>query len=138
MTVKGWKLWGQKKPSATPCPQFLMKSPINMDDILPYWQKIFVYFFDLGEISCFDSFLTVFWRSKNCQNEISPLNQKSIQRFFENMEDYYPYLLGISSKIGGKWGKMVFFWPRSFQSLTVSFDKKELANQKISFPKTQY
>ena len=80
-----------------------------MDDNLPYLQKIFVYFFDLGEISRFDSFLTVKKLSKNCQNKISPLNQKSIQRFFENMEDYYPYLLGISSKIGGKWGKMGFF-----------------------------
>ena len=77
-------------------------------------------------------------RSKNCQNEISPLDQKSLRRFFENMEDYHLYLLGISSKIVGKDGKMFFFWPRSFQSLTVSFDKKELANQKISFPKTQY
>ena len=82
-----------------------------MDDNLPYFQKIFVYFFDLGEISRFDSFLTVKKLSKNCQNKISPLNQKSTQRFFVNMEDYHPYLLGISSKIGGKWGNIDFFQP---------------------------
>ena len=109
-----------------------------MDNNLPYFQKIFVPFFDLGEISRFDSFLTVKKLSKNCQNKISPLNQKSTQRFFVNMEDYHPYLLGISSKIVGRDGKMVFFWPRSFQSLTVSFDKKELTNQNFFFPKPQY
>ena len=39
------------------------------------------------------------------------------------------------------WGQGValgFFWPQSFHSLTVIFDKKKLANQKILFPKTQY
>ena len=79
-----------------------------MNDNVPHFEKISVLFFDLGKISCFDSFLTVKKLSKNCQNEISPLNQKTVRRLFENMEDYHPYLLRISSKIRGNWGNMFF------------------------------
>ena len=135
LTVKDWKLLGQKKPFSRPCPQFLMKSPINMDDNLPYFQKISAPFFDLGEISRFDSFLTVFWRSKNCQNKISPLNQKSTQRFFENMEDYHPYLLRISSKIGGNWGKMVFFGLEVFNLRRSVLTRKSWRIKKFLFLK---
>ena len=46
--------------------------------------------------------------------------------------------IGDCIKKWGQEGELGFFWRQSFQSLTVSFDKKELANQKISFPKTQY
>ena len=59
MTVKGRKLWGQKKPISLSCPQFLMKSQINMNEDVPNFEKISVLFFDLGEISRFDSFLTI-------------------------------------------------------------------------------
>ena len=135
MTVKGWKLWGQKKPSAPTCPQFLMKSPINMIENVLHFEKISVPFFDLGEISRFDSFLTVFWRSKNCQNKISPLNQKTVRRFFENMEDYHPYLLGISSKIGGKWGKMVFFGLEVFNLWRSVLTRKSWRIKKFLFLK---
>ena len=30
-------------------------------------------------------------------------------RFFEKLDHFSSYFLGISSKIGGKWGNMVFF-----------------------------
>ena len=74
-----------------------------MDDNLPYLQKIFVYFFDLGEISRFDSFLTV----KNSSKLIYSLkSKKGTEIFFEYVTSY---LLGISSKIGGEWGNMDFF-----------------------------
>ena len=33
-----------------------MKSPINMNENVPHFEKISVLFFDLGEISRFDSF----------------------------------------------------------------------------------
>ena len=56
MTVKDWKLFGQKKPSAPTCPQILMISPINMYTNVPYFQKISRPFFDLGKIFSFDSF----------------------------------------------------------------------------------
>ena len=91
-----------------------------MNDNVPHFEKISVLFFDLGEISRFDSFLTVKKLSKNCQNKISPLNQKSTQRFFVNMEDYHPYLLGISSKIVGKDGKIVFLAKFLFLKLNTS------------------
>ena len=123
-----------KNPCARPCPQFLMKSPINMDDNLPYFQKIFVYFFDLGEISCFDSFLTV---KKLSKRDISPKSKIAAEIFWKYGR-LSTIFIGDFIKNCGKWWENVFFGPRSFQSLTVSFDKKELANQKISFPKTQY
>ena len=104
----------QKNQVPPLAPQFLMKSPINMNDNVPHFEKISVPFFDLGEISCFDSFLTVKKLSKNCQNEISRLNQKMVLRFFQNVEHFLSYLLGISSKIGGKWGHLVFFGLKVF------------------------
>ena len=85
-----------------------------MNDNVPHFEKISVLFFDLGEISRFDSFLTVKKLSKNCQNEISRLNQKKGMRFFQNVEHFLSYLLGISSKIGGKWGHLVFFGLKVF------------------------
>ena len=85
-----------------------------MNDNVPHFEKISVLFFDLGEISRFDSFLTVKKPSKNCQNEISRLNQKMGMRFFQNVEHFLSYLLGISSKIGGKWGHLVFFGLKVF------------------------
>ena len=60
------------------------------------------------------SFWQFFWPSKNCQNEISRLNQKKALRFFQNVEHFLSYLLGISSKIGGKWGHLVFFGLKVF------------------------
>ena len=68
----------KKKPFAPSCPQFLMKSPINMDDNLPYFQKISASFFDLGEISRFDSFLTV---KKLSKRDISPKSKKYAEIF---------------------------------------------------------
>ena len=134
LTVKDWKLLGQKKPFAPSCPQFLMKSPINMDDNLPHFQKISAYFFDLGEISRFDSFLTV---KKLSKRDIS-LKSKKCTEIFWKYGRLLSIFIGDFIKNWGKVGENGFFWPRSFQSLTVSFDKKESANQKISFPKTQY
>ena len=103
-----------KKPFAPSSPQSLMKSPINMNDNVLHFEKIFVLFFDLGEISRFDSFLTVKKPSKNCQNKISRLNQKTTLRFFQNVEHCHSYLLGISSKIGGKGWHLVFFGLKVF------------------------
>ena len=59
-------------------PQFLMKFPINMDDNLPYFQKISAPFFDLGEISRFDSFLTV---KKLSKQDIFPKSKKGAEIF---------------------------------------------------------
>ena len=74
-------------------------------------------------------------RSKNCQNEIYPLNQKSLRRFFENMEDYHPYLLGISSKIVGKEGKMGFFGLEVFNLWRSVLTRKSWRIKKFLFQK---
>ena len=47
-------------------------------------------------------------------------------------------VIGDFIKNWGQEREIVFFWPESFRPLTVIFDKKKLANQKILFPKTQY
>ena len=67
-----------KKTISPTFPQFLMKSPINMDDNLPYFQKISAPFFDLGEISHFDSSLTV---KKLSKRDISPKSKKDTEIF---------------------------------------------------------
>ena len=113
-----------------------MKSPINMDNNLPYFQKIFVYFFDLGEISRFDSFLTVLVKKLSKRN-ISP-KSKNNTKIFCKYGRLSSIFIGDFIKNWGQGVALGFFWPQSFHSLTVIFDKKKLANQKILFPKTQY
>ena len=51
------------------------------------------------------------YKSQNLEIKIYGLNQKTPLRFFEKWGLQYIYLLGISSKIGGKWGHLVFFGP---------------------------
>ena len=123
-----------KKTFSPTFPQFLMKSPINLDNNLPYFQKISVHFFNLREISRFDSFLTV---KKLSKRDISPKSKKYAEIFWK-CGRLSSIFIGDFIKNCGQEGANGFFWPRSFQSLTVSFDKKELTNQKFSFPKTQY
>ena len=102
-----------------------------MDNNLPYFQKIFVYFFDLGEISRFDSFLTV---KKLSKRDISPKSKK-YTKIFCKYGRLSSIFIGDFIKNCGQEGANGFFWPRSFQSLTVSFDKKELTNQKFLYLK---
>ena len=75
-----------------------------------FWKNLSVVFWFRRDI--------LFWQffdgQKNCQNEISRLNQKMVLRFFQNVEHFLSYLLGISSKIGGKWGHLVFFGLKVF------------------------
>ena len=75
--------------------------------------------------------------SINCQNEISRLNQKVGGDFLKIWQNIIHIYWGFHQKLWARTGTW-FFWPISSQSLTVSFDKKKLVNQKISFPKTQY
>ena len=130
MTVKVRKLGGPKKPSAPPCPQFLMKSPINMIENVLHFEKI--------EISRFDSF---FDRQKTVKKlskqDISPKSKK-YTKIFCKYGRLSSIFIGDFIKNWGQGVALGFFWPQSFHSLTVIFDKKKLANQKILFPKTQY
>ena len=134
MTVKVQKLQRQKKPSAPPCPQFLMKSPINMIENVLHFEKISEPFFDLSEISRFDSF---FDRQKLSKRDISPKSKKGTE-IFSKCRTFSIIFIGDFIKNWGQGVALGFFWPQSFHSLTVIFDKKKLANQKILFPKTQY
>ena len=101
-----------------------MKSPINMDDNLPHFQKISAYFFDLGEISRFDSFLTV---KKLSKRDISPKSKKGTE-IFSKCRTFSIIFIGDFIKNWGQVGALGFFWPQSFHPLTVIFDKKKLAN----------
>ena len=49
------------------------------------------------------------WSGRYLAIELTGLNQKRAPRLFLKLGDIYAYLLGISSKIGGKWGHLVFF-----------------------------
>ena len=111
-----------------------MKSPINMIENVLHFEKISVPFFDLGEISRFDSFLTV---KKLSKQDISPKSKK-YTKIFCKYGRLSSIFIGDFIKNWGQGVALGFFWPQSFHSLTVIFDKKKLANQKILFPKTQY
>ena len=49
------------------------------------------------------------WRGRYLKIELAGLNQKRALRFFQKLGHFYAYFLRISSKIGGKWGKLGFF-----------------------------
>ena len=46
--------------------------------------------------------------------------------------------IGNFIKKWGQEGELGFFWRQSFHPILVIFDKKELGNQKISFPKIKF
>ena len=129
------------RPKKTKCPHL----PPIFDEIpnkydrkcSTFWKNLIPFFWFRRDISFwqfFDSFLTV---KKLSKRDISPKSKK-----YTNIFCKYGRLSSIF--IGDfikNWGQGValgFFWPQSFHSLTVIFDKKKLANQKILFPKTQY
>ena len=92
-----------KKPSALSCPQFLMKSPININKSVTLFQKI------SDQKSHFEDFSNIRILRWNLQIKIFGLKQKTPLRFFEKVGHFYWYLLGISSKIGGRGGNIDFF-----------------------------
>ena len=66
------------------------------------------------------------------QIKISGLNQKTAMRFFEKLNHFSSYLLGISSKMGGKWGNMIFFEARFLQKFC-QFCHEKISNSGNSF-----
>ena len=49
------------------------------------------------------------WSGRYLAIKLTGLNQKRAPRLFLKLGYIYAYFGGISSKIGGKWGHLVFF-----------------------------
>ena len=123
------------RPKKTKCPHL----PPIFDEIpnkydrkcSTFWKNLIPFFWFRRDIS----FWQFFWLSKNCQNKISRLNQKTALRFFQNVEHCHSYLLGISSKIGGKGWHLVFFGLKVFILWRLFLTRKNWQIKKFFFLK---
>ena len=129
------------RPKKTKCPHL----PPIFDEIPnKYDRKCSTFWKNLSTIFWFRRDIS-FWQFFDRQKTVKKLSKQDISPKSKKYTKIFCKYGRLSSIFIGEfiknWGQGValgFFWPQSFHSLTVIFDKKKLANQKILFPKTQY
>ena len=118
LTIPSCQKWSSKMKTTKPKKYTFPPLPPIFDGIPnKYGYKCHPFSKNLRGVFWFRQ-INQFWRffdgQKYRQNWFICLNQKTPLRFFEIVRHLYPYLLGISSKIGGKGGKVYFFDPEIF------------------------
>ena len=94
-----------------------MKSPINMNENVPHFEKISVLFFDLGEISRFDSF---FDRQKTVKTRYLAQIKKRHKYFLKIWNIVIHIYWGFHQKLGAR-GDTWFFLASKLSSFDGHF-----------------